>query len=195
MVKSILWGLAATGVLAAAPLSAAELKVAVVNFNQLLQESPQTKAVAEALRAEFLPRQRELQNAGQLLKTREDKFQKNAATMSDEQRAREERELRESERDLQRKQSEAQDDLNARRNEELSRLQRTIIEQVKTYAKGQGYDLVLADGVIYANSTIDITPQLLQVLHHTTGGASGNGSGSSGAAHKSSKSPKSSGPP
>ena len=184
MVKTILWGAAAIGVLAAAPVMAAELKIGVVNYNQLLGESPQAKAVAEALRAEFMPRQRELQNAGQLLKTREEKFQKDAATMSDDQRSREERDLRESERDLQRKQSEAQDDLNARRNEELSRLQRTIVDQVRTYAKAQGYDLVIAgESVLYTNSAIDITPQLLQVLTRS-GGA---GPGTASTTHKTSK--------
>ncbi len=187
MVKTILWGAAMAGVLAVAPLSAAELKIAVVNYNQLVQESPQAKAVGEALRAEFMPRQRELQNAGQLLKTREEKFQKDAATMSDDQRAREERDLREGERDLQRKQSEAQDDLNARRNEELSRLQRTIVDEVRTYAKAQGYDLVIAgESVLYTNSAIDITPQLLQVLLRS----GGSGSGSASTTHKSSKSTK-----
>ncbi len=57
-----------------------------------------------------------------------------------------------------------QDDFNARRNEEMSRLQRTLIEQVRIYAKAQNFDLVVADGVIYATPTLDITPQILAAL-------------------------------
>lgn len=179
MVKTVLWGSVAAIVLAVSPVWASELKIGYVNYGQLLQESPQSKSMQEAIRAEFLPRQRELQSQGETLKTREERLQKDAATMSDEQRTREEKDLRDKERDFQRKQQEAQDDFNARRNEELSRLQRTIIEEVRTYAKAQNFDLVVADGVIYANSAIDITPQVLQVLQsHSTRTSSASTTGS-----------------
>ncbi|MCC6170610.1 MAG: OmpH family outer membrane protein, partial [Gammaproteobacteria bacterium] len=68
------------------------------------------------------------------------------------------------ERDLARRQSEIQDDFNARRNEEMSKLQRTLIEEVRSYAKTQNFDLVITDGVIYATPTIDITGGVLQLL-------------------------------
>ena len=84
--------------------------------------------------------------------------------MSEDQRARAEKELRDSYRELARKQSEVQDDFNARRNEEMSRLQRTLIEEVRTYAKAQNFDLIIADGVIYSTPTLDITPAILTVL-------------------------------
>src|ERR1700760_1533832 len=84
--------------------------------------------------------------------------------MSPDQRANSEKDLRDSYRELQRKQQEVQDDCNARRNEEMSRLQKTLIEQVRTYAKAQNFDLVIADGVIYTTPTIDITPAILAQL-------------------------------
>ena len=57
-----------------------------------------------------------------------------------------------------------QDDFNARRNEEMSRLQRTLIEEVRTYAKAQNFDLIIADGVIYSTPSLDITPAILAAL-------------------------------
>jgi outer membrane protein len=87
--------------------------------------------------------------------------------MTDDQRTREDKEIRDGDRELQRKQSEAQDDFNSRRNEELSKLQKSLIEQVRTYAKAQNYDLVMADGVIYATAAVDITPQVLAMLQAT----------------------------
>jgi outer membrane protein len=87
------------------------------------------------------------------------------------QRASAEKELRDGYRDLQKKQSEVQDDFNARRNEEMSRLQRTLVEEVQVYAKAQSYDLVLADGVIYATGGIDITTAILGALQAKRGGA------------------------
>jgi outer membrane protein len=84
--------------------------------------------------------------------------------MSPEQRARSEKELRDGARDLQQKRAEVQDDFNARRNEEMSRLQRALIEEVRAYAKAQNFDLVIADGVIYSTTALDITPAILSAL-------------------------------
>ncbi|MGQ0836246.1 MAG: OmpH family outer membrane protein [Gammaproteobacteria bacterium] len=166
--KSTFNVLLAGALLAAAP-AWAELKVGVVDYGRLMEESPQAKAALDAIRTEFTPRQRELQTQQQTLKGKEDKLVKDSAAMSQDQRSRAEKELRDSARELARKQSEVQDDFNARRNEEMSRLQRTLIEEVRTYAKGQNFDLVIADGVIYANSAIDITPAVLAVLQSRSG--------------------------
>jgi outer membrane protein len=160
-----MWMMAAAGALVALPAAAAEPKIGVVDFQRLAIESPQGKAVSESMRAEFAPRERTLQAQGQAVKAKEEKLQKDGATMSDEQRSRAEKELRDGAREFERAKSEFQDDVNARRNEELSRLQRTIAEEVRTYGKAQGYDLILAsEGVIYNASASDITPAVLAAL-------------------------------
>jgi outer membrane protein len=163
--KVAVWLIAVGSAVAALPAVGAEVKIAVVDFQKLAAESPQGKAVAESLRAEFAPRQRTLQAQEQAFKAKEDKYQKDSATMSEDQRARTEKELRDSARDFERAKAEAQDDLNARRNEALSRLQRTIIEEVRNYGKAQNYDLILDQGVvIYNASATDITPVVLSAL-------------------------------
>ena len=162
----------AVGALAALPAVAAEPKIGVVDFQRLAIESPQGKAVMESMRAEFAPRERTLQAQGQAVKAKEDKLQKDGATMSEEQRGRAEKELRDGARDFERAKGEFQDDMNARRNEELSRLQRTIVEEVRSYGKAQGYDLILAqEGVIYNASASDITPAVLSALQARGGSA------------------------
>jgi outer membrane protein len=166
--RSMVCLLALAGTVAAVP-AWAELKIGVVDYGKLVEESPQAKAALDSIRTEFAPRQRDLQAEQQALKTKEDRLQKDGATMTEDQRARVERELREGARDFARKQSEVQDDFNSRRNEEMSRLQRTLIEEVRTYAKAQSFDLILADGVIYATQGIDITPAILTALQaHAT---------------------------
>jgi len=163
---------AAAGAMGALPAWAAEVKIAVVDFQKLAVESPQGKAVQESIRAEFAPRQRTLAAQEQAVKAKEDRLQKDGATMSEDQRVRAEKELRDSARDLERARSEAQDDFNARRNEALSRLQRTIIEEVRTYGKAQNFDLILDQGgVIYNASAADITPAVLSALQARGGSA------------------------
>jgi len=166
------WMLAAGGALAAVSAAAAEPKIGVVDFQRLAIESPQGKAVMESMRAEFAPRERTLQAQGQAVKAKEEKLQKDGATMSEEQRGRAEKELRDGARDFERARGELQDDETARRNEELSRLQRTIVEEVRTYGKAQGYDLILAqEGVIYNATASDITPAVLTALQARGGSA------------------------
>jgi outer membrane protein len=163
VVRSLILGSAAVLALAAAP-AWAELKIGYVNYAALMRESPDAKSIQEALRAEFMPRVHDLQTLQQSLKAREDKLIKDGATMTDDQRAREDKEIRDGERELQRKQTEAQDDSNARQNEEMSKLQKSLIAEVQTYAKAQNYDLIIADNAIYWTPAVDITPQVLAML-------------------------------
>ena len=171
VVSLIVLAMSAVALLSAAPARAAELKFAVVDYGKLMEEAPQAKAVSDALRNEFTPRQRDLQAQQASVKAKEDRLQKDAATMTQDQRARADKELRDGARDFARKQQELQDDFNARKNEEMSRLQRTLIEEVRTYAKAQGFDLVFADGVIYSTPTLDITPAILTALQSHAGHA------------------------
>ena len=165
------WMMAAGGALAALPATAAEPKIGVVEFQRLIVESPQGKAAMESMRAEFAPRERTLQAQGQAVKAKEERLQKDGATMTEEQRARAEKELRDGARDFERARGELQDDESARRNEELSRLQRTIVEEVRTYGKAQGYDLILEQqAVLYNAGASDITPAVLSALQ-ARGGA------------------------
>lgn len=161
--KSAIWGVALVAAAFSAP-ARAELKIGVLDYPRLMDESPQGKALLDSLRNEAAAKQRELQATAQSLQAKQDKLTKDRATMTPDQVSRTEKELRDGQRDLARRQSEIQDDFNARRNEEMSKLQRTLIAEVQSYARGQNFDLVVTDGVIYANPSIDITGGVLQLL-------------------------------
>jgi outer membrane protein len=161
------WVIMASGVVALATAASpawADLKIGVVNYAKLMQESPQAKAAQDALRGEFAGKQKDLQTQQASLKSKEESLQRDSATMSADQRTAAERELRDGNRELQLKVQQYQDDFNARQNEELSKLQKTLVEEVQTFAQGQKFDLVLADGVIFAAPVLDITPQVLSEL-------------------------------
>jgi outer membrane protein len=158
------WIVAAVALTAVVP-AWADPKIGVVDPQRLLQESPQGKAVQDAMRAEFAPRERTLQAQAQAIKAKQEKLQKDGATMTDEQRIRAEKDLRDGERDFERARGEFQDDITARRNEEYSRLQRTLGEEVRSYAKAQNFDVILSgEAVIYATPAYDITPAILTAL-------------------------------
>jgi outer membrane protein len=144
--------------------AAAEPKIGVVNIAKLLDESPQARSATQALQDEFAPRQKELLKQQDDLKAREDKAQRDSDVMGDAERRNLEKDLRDAQRELARKRDEFGEDYNIRRNEELSRLQKALMQEVETFAKANNYDLILGDGVLYATNAVDVTPQLLQRL-------------------------------
>jgi len=75
-----------------------------------------------------------------------------------------EKDILNKKRDAKRAQQEFSEDFNARRNEELGKLQRRIVEAIREIAKAQNFDLLLTDGVIYASEKIDVTSQVQQKL-------------------------------
>ena len=161
--KILLGSLAATAF--ALPAVSAEIKIGVVDYQRLFEESPQAKVVREGLQAEFGPRLQQLVTQENALKAKNDKLQKDGPTMTADQRSKAEKELRDGARELERKKGELQDDSNAKRQEEMNKLQRSLITEVRDYAKAQNFDIVIAEGVIYATPTVDITTQVLQALN------------------------------
>ena len=156
----------------ALPLASAQAqaKIGVVNVARLLQEAPQAQAASASLENEFAARRRDLEAQQRDLKAKEDKLQKDGATMAEADRRNQEKTLRDGQRELARKQNEFLEDLNVRRNEALGQLQRTVLQEVQTYAKAAGLDLVVADA-LYASPSVDITSQVLSALQAKGGKA------------------------
>src|SRR6185312_9231272 len=142
----------------------AEQKIGVVDYGRLINESPQAKALSDALEAEFNPRYKQLVEQDKALKAKADKLQKDAATMSADQRSKAEKDMRDSAREFERKGKELKDDSEAKRNEELVKLQRVVDNEIREYAKAQGFDIVLVQGVIYATPAVNITDAVLASL-------------------------------
>jgi outer membrane protein len=144
--------------------ASAEVKMGVVNFQKLLEDAPQTKTAMQALENEFAPRRRELLTMQNDLKARDEKLQKEGAVMSEADRAKAEKTLRDQQREFSRKAGEFQDDASTRRNEEIGKVQRYLVTEIQGYANAQGFDLVLGDGVFFAKGPLDITAQVLALL-------------------------------
>lgn len=150
---------------AAMPAAAqAEIKIGYVNTGRLLEESPQARAAQQALEGEFMPRQRDLAAQQKTLQEKSDKLKRDAAVMSEADRTKAERDVREGEISLQRRFNELQEDANLRRNEEFGKVQRALLQEVQTYARANGYQLIISDGVLFAADAVDITPQVIAAV-------------------------------
>ena len=148
----------------ALPASAQELKIGVVNVPLLMDRAPQTKAAMDALEQEFAPRQREFAAKAKELEDLNAKLQRDAAVMGETERRNADKQLRDLQREVSRLQTEFQEDLNLRQNEELGNLQRSILADVQQFAQDQGFDLVVGDGVLYASAAVIITDDVLRAI-------------------------------
>jgi outer membrane protein len=161
-----LLGLATFAVAACAAGAASaqgNLKIGVINVGKLLENAPQSKVVSDKLQKEFEPRQQAIVAKRKKLQDAQESFQKDQAVMGEEERLSLERQIQNTQRDLQRDENEYLEDLNARRNEELGKLQREVLQRVQAYANAQKYDLVLADA-IYVSGAVDITQAVITAL-------------------------------
>jgi len=147
------------------PIShAADLKIGVVEIARILEESPQAEAARSALQEEFAPREERLVNTQKKIREIEEKLVRDGAIMSESERTKLEREVLSKKRDFKRNQDEFRDDLNFKRNEILETLQRKLVTSIQKFAKDQKYDVLFAEGVIYASDAYNITQDVLDKL-------------------------------
>jgi len=143
---------------------AAETKLGFVNVEQILKEAPQTAESGKKLEKEFSGRQQELERMAKQIKDTEASLDKDSLTLSETDRRNKERDLSNTKIEFQRKQREMREDVNLRKNEELSALQDRINKAVTAVSEAEGYDLVVYSGVAYSSKKVDITDKVLKSL-------------------------------
>ncbi|MGB5260279.1 MAG: OmpH family outer membrane protein [Gammaproteobacteria bacterium] len=159
------YGVVLIAVLAVMPVTVyAETKIGFVDLAVLSEKAPQIKAAQGKIDAEFSSREQELIGSQRKLAKLEQQLSKDGAVMSDTERSKLEREILSMRRDLKRSQDEFRDDLNIRKNEMLRQVNIEIGEIIEKFAKAEKYDLILAQGVMFASDKVDITAKILNSL-------------------------------
>jgi outer membrane protein len=143
---------------------AQELKIGYVNSERVLREANPAKAAQAKLEAEFGKREKDLAEVANRLKAAADKLDKDSPTLSDTEKARRQRELVEQDREFQRKRREFQEDLNQRKNEELSGVVERANKVIKQIFDQEKYDLILQDAVHWS-PRVDITKRVIDALN------------------------------
>jgi len=163
--KGIVLVLACVGsLLLSGIVSADEYKIGYVSTERLFREAEVAKQAQQKLEAEFLKRENDLKKTSDQVQALQAEIDKDSATMSESARRDKERELGNASRDLQRQQREFREDLNLRRNEELSTLQDRANKVIQKIAEDDKFDLILQEPVVYASKRIDITDQVIKAL-------------------------------
>jgi outer membrane protein len=151
---------------AAAPATAG--KVGVINIQAAIASTAEGKQAAAELQSQFTPRMNELQNLQKQIEDVRNRLQAGQSTLSDEEKARLQREGDTLTRTYQRKQQELQDDTNDAQQDVVNRIGRKLVDILNKYSKDNGYAIVLDDSsqqtpVIYAANQIDVTQDIIRL--------------------------------
>ena len=162
--------LAALAAVAAAAPAMAETKIASIRSPDLLRDAPQIKSANEKMKAEFEKKQKDLEADGKKLEDDIKKFQREADTMTSQQRADTEKALQTRKIDFDLKQRQLGEQVQTREQELRKDLSAKFAKAIEAVAKEKGLDLVVQDPV-FATATIDITDEVLKRLNSDTGDA------------------------
>jgi outer membrane protein len=149
--------------LAAQPVLAGDFRIGYVDIERILRESAPALKASQKIEKEFAAREEAIRKLGAQVRDLQDFLEKKGAGLSNAERRNKERELSNLSAELQREQREFREDLNQRKNEELSVLLERANKIIQAIAESEHYDLVLQEAV-YRNPRIDITDKVLKAL-------------------------------
>jgi outer membrane protein len=161
--------LAAPGVWAQAGTAAvAPLKIAVINLQAAIAGTAEGKQAAEEIRAQFAPRQTELQNLQKQIEDLQRRLQAGATTLSDDEKAHLQRQGNELSRRYQRESQDLTEDGNDAQQEAVNRIGQKMMAVLDKFAKANGYDLVLdtssqSGAVVFWSNQADVTQQIVRL--------------------------------
>jgi Skp family chaperone for outer membrane proteins len=156
----------------------AETKVAAINMRMAIANTSEGKQAATQLEAQFLARQKELEELNKKISDLQQRLTVGATTLSDEEKQRLTLEGQRLRRQLERKQNEFQEDLNDAQSDVVARIGRRMVEVLGKFAPSNGYGAVLDNSsqstpVMYASA--DITEEIVKLYDQTYPVKSGAG--------------------
>lgn len=136
----------------------AQIKVAIVNVQQVLQQSPRVANLSKKLENEFKNRQTKIGDQQKALQDELDKFKKESPTMSQKDRDSTQKKIAADRSELVSKVVAYQQDLQKEQNKVMQGILSDLNGIVSNIAKSQSYALVLdSQAVIYSGNGNDIT--------------------------------------
>ena len=151
-----------------AGLQAKELKIAVIDLQQVVRKSEAGQQALAKLQAKFdtLKKQLEAKEA-ELRKFKED-LEKKAPLLSPEAREEKEREYQKMLREYQAQREDAQYEMKQAEQKALQPIMKDLEKVVKKMAQDEGYDLLLEKrmpGVYWTSPSIDITDHIVELYN------------------------------
>jgi outer membrane protein len=152
----------------AAAGAAAAGKTGVINIRQAIASTAEGKQAGAELQSQFAARQTELEGLNKQINDLRQRLDTGRGKISDEEQGRLTRQGEVMARQLQRKQDEYQEDVNAAQGEVFDRIGRKMVDVMDRYARENGFILILDSSaqntpILFASTNIDITQDIVRL--------------------------------
>lgn len=143
----------------------AELKIGVVNVDQVLAKSPVAVSLNEKLSKDFKPRQEEVNKAQRRLQDDLDQLNYNSYNMSQDDRNKLQNTINADRRTFDQLNAALQRDLEIARGQYTQQFMTKLVDAVTKIAQKEKYDMIQTrTNMFYINDQMDITAKVLDQL-------------------------------
>lgn len=151
----------------AAAGSATAGKIGVLNVRQAIVTTAEGKQASAELQSQFAPRQNELEALNKQINDIRNRMSAGANTLSDDEKARLQVQGQRLTAQLDRKQNELQEDLNAAQGDVVDKIGRKMMDVLDRYARENGLIAVFDSSsqnspILFASTNIDITQDIIK---------------------------------
>jgi outer membrane protein len=162
-IKSVAYTAVASSLLLASSVMAADQKIAVVNFQEIMGKIPQTAAVMQSLEAEFKDQKAELAQLEKDSKYYQEKKQRDSSLMNEKEKADLDAQIGTLYQDYQAKGKVFQQATGVRKNEETNKIIALVRQAIDNIAAKGKYDLVLEQqAVVFSKPETSITDKVVE---------------------------------
>lgn len=145
---------------------AADLKFGMVDFQQVVEKSEAGQRVEAGLKKEGERMEAEIQKDKEELEALKEKMEREAMVMSREAREEKEIEFRVKARNLQEKDQRYRQEFVGKQRQEIDQLRKVVLEITQEIGKKEGFTMIVSKvGVLYNDSTVDLTDKVVQLLN------------------------------
>lgn len=143
-------------------MAASSPKIGFVSVEKILTDAPQVEAVNESMLERFGGRKTELQEMEKEIKGMQENYKRNELVMTEDKLNELKNNIIAKIQEFKQKEALLQQEVATVRNQELAVLQQSVSSIINDIAKDEKYDLILSEGVVYANEKLDITDKVLE---------------------------------
>ncbi len=162
-IKSIVLTTAASGMLLASSAMAADQKIAVVNFQEVMSKIPQSAVIMQALEAEFKDEKAILVQLEKDIKYYQEKKVRDGSLMSAKEKEDLDKKIGTLYQEFQVKGKAFQQRASKRQNEENNKVLALISQAVSNIAAKKDYDMVIErKAIIFSKPEVSITEEVIK---------------------------------
>ena len=140
------------------------LKIGFVNMKRLLSEAPQIEKINKKLQKRFNEPKKELEDMADTIRQMEKDFKRDQLMMTESKLTKNKENLIEKVKQFRELEARLGKELQTVQSQELAVFRNIVTDVLNKLAKKEKYDLIMNDGVMYADKALDITDKMLAEL-------------------------------